>query len=208
MSRSREWRKVVVEKADEVALARGEADVTRRWQPSDFGVADMNRAQVCVLGQRFSDIARVALITGVVLAALSLGATIKINNQNSGVPGLWSLVGDLPQLRETVDLKAAGIGEHGARPADEAMQPVHAPDGLMSRAKIEVISVAENDLCTERFDDVLRHGFHAASRSHGHEHWRFHGLVGQVHLRAPPAGVRRIEQVECEAHLVILAGRR
>jgi hypothetical protein len=41
-------------------------------------------------------IARVALITGLVLAALSLGSAIKINENQTGVPGPWALVSDLP----------------------------------------------------------------------------------------------------------------
>ena len=76
----------------------------------------------------------------------------------------------------------------------------------MSGAKIEMVGIAENDLRAQRFKHVLRYSLDAAGGSHGHEHRGFHGLVRQVHLRAPTAGVRRIEQVECEAHLVILAG--
>ena len=57
-----------------------------------------------------------------------------------------ALVRDLAQLAQAEDLKAAGVGEHGARPADEAVQPAHAADGLVAGAQIEVIGVAENDL--------------------------------------------------------------
>jgi len=47
-------------------------------------------------------IARVALITGLVLVALSLGAEIKINNQQTGVPGPWALVSDLPLFNSII----------------------------------------------------------------------------------------------------------
>ena len=114
----------------------------------------------------------------------------------------------LRKLRETVDLKAAGVSEHGARPADEAMQSAHAADRFVSGAQVEMIGVAENDLRAERFDHVLRHGLDAARRSHRHEHRCFHGLMRQMHLRAPSAGFGGVEQIECEAHFVILAGER
>lgn len=45
---------------------------------------------------------RVALVTGLILAALSLGAMIKINNHQTGVPGPWALVGDLPLFNSII----------------------------------------------------------------------------------------------------------
>ena len=69
-----------------------------------------------------------------------------------------------------------------------------------------MIGVAENDLRAERFDDVLRHGLDAACRSDRHKDRSFDGLMGQMHLHATSTGPRGIEQVECEAHFVILAG--
>jgi len=53
-----------------------------------------------------------------------------------------ALVADLAQLAQAEDLKAAGIGEHGARPADELVQPAHAADRLVARTQVEVIGVA------------------------------------------------------------------
>ncbi len=119
-------------------------------------------------------------------------------------PESHAFIGDFAQLREAVNLKSAGVSQHGARPADESMQAAHAANRLVSRTKIKMIGIAENDLCAERFDDVLRHGLHAAGRSHRHEHGSFHGLMRQLHLRAPSAGLRCVQQVECEAHFVIL----
>ena len=63
-----------------------------------------------------------------------------------------AFVGDFAQRAEGEDLKAAGVGEHGARPTDEAMQAAHAADGFVAGAKVEVIGVAENDLGAERFE--------------------------------------------------------
>ena len=105
-----------------------------------------------------------------------------------------------------INLKAARVGEHGARPADEAMQAAHAPNRLVSGPQIKMIGIAENDLRAKRFERVLRHGLHAAGGAHRHEHRRLHGLMRQMQLPAPAAVFRRVEQVECEAHFVILAG--
>ena len=69
-----------------------------------------------------------------------------------------AVVSDLAQRAEREDLKAAGVGEQGARPTDEAVQPAHAADGLVAGTQVEVIGVAENDLRAERFEHVLRDG--------------------------------------------------
>jgi len=119
-----------------------------------------------------------------------------------------ALIGNFAQLREAVDLESTGVSQHGARPTDEAMQSTHAANRVVSRTKIEMISVAENDLCAECFNNVLGHGLYAARSSHRHEYWRLHGLVRQMHLRAPSAGLGCVQQVECEAHLVILVRLR
>src|SRR5208283_5129580 len=57
-----------------------------------------------------------------------------------------AFVGDLAELAEREDLKAAGIGEQGARPTDETVQSAHAADGLVAGAEIKMVGVAENDL--------------------------------------------------------------
>ena len=121
-------------------------------------------------------------------------------------PEAHTFVRNLAQLGEAIYLKSARIGKHGARPADEAMQAAHAPDRLVSGPKVKMIGVAENDLRAKRLNRVLRHGLHAAGRAHRHEHRRLHGLMRQMQLPAPAAVFRRVEQVECEAHFVILAG--
>ena len=69
-----------------------------------------------------------------------------------------------------------------------------------------MVRVAENDLRAELLEDFLGHGFDATCRSHRHEYWSFDGLVRQVHLRAASTVRRGIEQIECKAHFVILAG--
>ena len=104
-----------------------------------------------------------------------------------------AFVSDFAELGEAVNLEAAGVSEHGARPADEAMQAAHAADGFVTGAQVEVIGVAENDLGAERFNHVLRYGFDAAGRADRHEDRSFHHLVRQVHLRAAAAGPGGVE---------------
>jgi len=98
-----------------------------------------------------------------------------------------ALVGDLAQLAQTEDLKAARVGQHGARPTDEAMQPAHAADSLMARPQVEVVGVAEDDLRAQLFEHVLGDGLDGAGRAHRHEDRRLDGAVRQMKLPPPPA---------------------
>ena len=115
-----------------------------------------------------------------------------------------ALIRNLAQLREAEDLKAAGVGEHGARPADEPMQSAHAPDRLVPRAQIEVIGVAENDLRAQRLNHVLRHSLDAPAVPTGMNT----GFPRSGAADRSARGGRRlggVEQIECEAHLLILS---
>ena len=99
-----------------------------------------------------------------------------------------AFVGDLAQGAEREDLEAAGVGEHGARPTDEAMQAAHAADGLVAGAQVEVIGVAEDDFGAERFERVLGDGFDGAGGADGHEDRGLDGAVGKMKLGAAAAG--------------------
>ena len=95
-----------------------------------------------------------------------------------------AFVGDFAQVGEAEDLKAAGVSEHGAGPADEAVQAADAADDFVAGAEIEMVGVAEDDLRAQRFEHVLRYGLDGAGSADGHEDWSFNGLVRQVHLTA------------------------
>ncbi len=120
---------------------------------------------------------------------------------------LNALVGDFAQLRKRENLESAGVGEHGAGPTDEFVQAAHAADGLVAGAQVEVIGVAEDDLCAEGFEDVLGDGLDGACGADWHEDGCLDGLMGQVEGRAASAGGGGVEQVEVEAHLLILSVR-
>ena len=60
-----------------------------------------------------------------------------------------AVVGDLAQPAQAEDLEAAGIGEDGARPGHEAVQPAHAADQLVAGPQIEMIGVGQQDADAE-----------------------------------------------------------
>jgi hypothetical protein len=75
-----------------------------------------------------------------------------------------TIVVDLAGLRKREDLKAAGVGEHGARPLHELMQAAHIADEFIAGTQIEMIGVAQHQrgvdilevFGRERFDRGLR----------------------------------------------------
>ena len=80
---------------------------------------------------------------------------------------------DLAQLAEAEDLESAGVGEHGAIPRHEAVESAKLADVLVSGPQIEMVSVAENDLGAQFFEDVLGNGLHCGDGANGHEDRRF-----------------------------------
>ena len=112
-------------------------------------------------------------------------------------------------LRSSLRLKTWKPPESVSRARGQLMKrcsPLHAPDGLVAGAQIQMIGVAENDLGAQRLEHVLRNGFDGALRAHGHEDRRFDGLVGQVDAPAPAAGGSFCKEIEPEAHFSILSG--
>ena len=73
-----------------------------------------------------------------------------------------------------------------------------------ARAEIEVISVAEDDFCAERFERILRDGFDGALRANGHEDRGFDGLVRQDETATAAAGGGFGEELEERGHESIL----
>ena len=67
---------------------------------------------------------------------------------------------DLPQFVQAENLEAAGVGENRPRPRHEAMQPTRLPHLLHSRAQIKMVSISQQDLNADVFENVLRNAFH------------------------------------------------
>ena len=58
---------------------------------------------------------------------------------------------------------------HAMKPCN----PPRLPDGFDSGTQVEVIGVAEKNLNSEFFENVLRHAFDGRYRAHRHEHRGF-----------------------------------
>ncbi len=64
------------------------------------------------------------------------------------------------------------------------MQSAQLPHLLHSGPQIKMVSIAQEDLYPELFQDVLRNAFDRRYGPHGHEYWRLDDAVG----RGQPAG--------------------
>jgi len=88
---------------------------------------------------------------------------------------LDALLRDAPQVAQTEDLKAAGVREDCALPADELVKPAARAYDLSARSQPEVVCVSEDDRSVEVCGLQLleAHALHAAERADGHERGRF-----------------------------------
>ena len=87
------------------------------------------------------------------------------------------------------------------------MQATEATNGLVTGAQVEVLGVAEDDLCTEGFECVLGNGLDRAGGADGHEDGSLDGAVGQMKLGASTACLCFREDLKGGTHFLILAGR-
>ena len=113
----------------------------------------------------------------------------------------------LAQCRQRKHLEAAGVGQHGPRPAHEAMHAARALDQLMPRPQVQVVRVGEDDLCAaaifaECLQRVLRNRLDARGCADGHEHRRLHRTMRQVQ-RAPAQLVLGCVKLKLQRHPVV-----
>src|SRR5919198_4160416 len=102
-----------------------------------------------------------------------------------------ALVRDLTQGIQAEHLKATGIGENRPRPGHEAVQPTHALNALVSRAKKQMVRVRKDNAGVQIcFEVPRRESFDSALRAHGHEYRRLDRAVGSMELPGECAGVR------------------
>ena len=71
---------------------------------------------------------------------------------------------DTAELRQRHDLIAAGVGEDGAVPAHEAVQPAKLGDALGARPQHEMIGVGEDDVGAGRAHRLRQHGLDRGRR--------------------------------------------
>jgi hypothetical protein len=89
--------------------------------------------------------------------------------------------GDLAQIAQAENLVAARVGENGARPRHEAVQPAQAADQLMTGPQEQVIGVGQQDANVQVLGQIpLSQTFDGGLRSHGHEYGRVDGSMRRV----------------------------
>src|SRR5580700_1149885 len=98
-----------------------------------------------------------------------------------------ALLADFAELVQAENLEAAGIGQNRPRPRHETMQTAHLAHGFDPGTQVEVISIAEKNLDSELFENILRHAFDGRDGAHGHEYGGFDLAVRS--MQAP--GTRR-----------------
>jgi hypothetical protein len=129
-----------------------------------------------------------------VLGGEEVRAAIKVRTE------LDAVVSYFAQRAKREDLKAAGVREQSARPTHESVKSAHAADCFVAGAEIEVVSVAEDDFCAERFERILRDGFNGALRADGHKDRGFDGLVREDEAASTAAGGGFGKNLELQAH--------
>src|SRR3954453_10716987 len=92
------------------------------------------------------------------------------------------------QFAQAEYLESAGIGKQRSIPAHELVQPAEFAHQLMSRTKIKMIGVPQNDLRAEIsrskvFQNVLGDRFDRACCAHRHEGRCFYRPVGAMDAR-------------------------
>ena len=90
----------------------------------------------------------------------------------------------LAQLRQRHHLEAAGIGQHRAAPAGEALQAAERGDALGARPQHQMIGVAEHDIGAGVAHLAPMHALHRAGGADRHEGRRSHHAM----RRRQPAG--------------------
>src|SRR5437016_5680660 len=76
---------------------------------------------------------------------------------------------DLAQFAQAEYLVPAGVGEDGAIPGHEPVQPAEPANRLDPWSQIEVIGVAEQDLHAQVFQQILWHALYGGERADRHK---------------------------------------
>src|SRR5208282_6427349 len=119
-----------------------------------------------------------------------------------------SVVPHFAEIAQAEHLKAAGVGKDRVRPRHELMKAAHAADEFVARAKIQMVSIGEENLDAEVFEVLLRLAFYGGGRADRHERRRFDHAVGR--RKTPQPRTRRIgrENLEMKTHPMEFIRRR
>ncbi len=88
-----------------------------------------------------------------------------------------AFVVDPGKIRQTENLKPAAIGENQSRPAHELMKAAKFGDNVGTRPQSQVVRVAQDDLCTRRFQLFDGHALYRAQGTNRHERGCFGGTA-------------------------------
>jgi hypothetical protein len=88
------------------------------------------------------------------------------------------------------------------------MEAAHATNGLMTRAQIKMISVAEDDFGAERFEDVLRDGLDRSRSADWHEDRRLDSGMRQMEAATTATGGGLGDELKRWSHGIILSGNK
>ena len=106
-----------------------------------------------------------------------------------------ALFGDLAQLCQTEYLKSTAVGQNGAVPAGKFVQTAHIGYQLVAGAQMQVVGVAQHDLCANVFQVLSRQpALDGTGGSHVLKSGRLHRAVHGLEL-APPGVVFLLEQL-------------
>ena len=103
--------------------------------------------------------------------------------------------GNLPELGQAEHLEAAGVGQDGAVPRHEAMEPAEVAHQLVARAQEEVVRVREDDLGAGLPEVGGGEALHGAARADGYERRRIDHSVRRLEAAAARGAVGH-EQLE------------
>ena len=104
-----------------------------------------------------------------------------------------ALVGDLAQTAQAEDLEAARIGQDGARPGHEAVQPAQAADQFVAGPQKQMIGVGQQDAHVQIVGQIaLRESLDRGLRAHRHEDRRLDGAVRRVQQAGASTGLRAL----------------
>src|ERR1700738_376095 len=88
-----------------------------------------------------------------------------------------AVIGNFAKIGKAKDLKAAGIGKNRSGPGHKTMQSAQTANPFVTRTKIKMISIAEQNLYAEFAERLLRQPLHRSRRADGHERRRIDDAV-------------------------------
>ena len=99
-----------------------------------------------------------------------------------------SLLGDLSKIPKAEYLESAAVGQNRPVPVHEFVESSRFPDQLMAGAQIEMVGVAQYDVCVDVQQVARGHRLNRRLRANGHEDWRVDVAMRRVeHAKARAA---------------------